>query len=268
MIPRLLICDIDGTLLGPDLTFSPRLLQALLEARAQGTVVALATGRGFPSASYFAQELGLDTPRICYQGAEIRSKDGDYLHQATLSRDYLPKVILFCQTEHLELSVYYEDQIYQATRLYDQEFYDLWFSLPIRQVENLHAALPGDPVKFIVTTPTEQEGNRVETQVREMAAQQFQVMRSHAWFVEGLDRSVSKGNAVARLAEHLDIAQAETMAIGDGQNDASMIEWAGLGIAMGNAPPRVQAVADIVAPPQHEDGAAWAIEQYILGKNP
>ena len=54
--------------------------------------------------------------------------------------------------------------------------------------------------------------------------------------------------------------------IGDSQNDASMIEWANLGIAMGNASPRVQSVADVVAPPQHEDGAAWAIEQFILGK--
>jgi Cof subfamily protein (haloacid dehalogenase superfamily) len=267
MIPRLLICDIDGTLLGPDLDFSPRVRQAIQDARSQGTVVALATGRGFPSASRFAQDLGLDTPLICYQGAEIRFTDGKTLHQATLSRTFLPQVIQFCHSGHLELSVYYEDQIYQSTRLYDQEFYDLWFSLPIRQVDDLVAALPGDPIKFIVTTPTEQEGDQVEAQVRDMAAKQFQVMRSHAWFVEGLDQSVSKGNAVALLAEHLGIAQVETMAIGDSQNDASMIEWAHLGIAIGNASPRVQSIADIVAPPQHEDGAAWAIEKFILGKN-
>lgn len=266
MIPRLLVCDIDGTLLGPDLTFSPRLRQALQAAQSRGTVVALATGRGFPSASRFARELELDTPRICYQGAEIRAQDGTPLHQATLSRTYLPQVIQFCQEEHLEMSVYYKDQIYQSTRLYAQSFYDLWFSLPICQVDDLLTALPGDPVKFIVTTPTEQKGDQVERKVRAMAAQKFQVMRSHAWFVEGLDRSVSKGNAVARLAKHLGIAQADTMAIGDSQNDASMIEWANLGIAMGNASPRVQAVADIVAPPQQEDGAAWAIEKFILGK--
>ena len=266
MIPRLLTCDLDGTLLGPDLTFSPRLRQAIQEARSLGTVVALATGRGFPSASRFAQDLGLDTPVICYQGAEIRSPDGAYLHQATLSRSYLPAVIQFCKTEQLELSVYWKDHIYQATRMYNQDFYDRWFSLPIQQVSDLLSALSGDPCKFIVTTATEQEGDWVEAQIRDMAAQQFQVMRSHAWFVEGLDRSVSKGNAVARLAQYLGITRAETIAIGDSQNDASMIEWANLGIAMGNASPRVQSVADVVAPPQHEDGAAWAIEQFILGK--
>ena len=89
-------------------------------------------------------------------------------------------------------------------------------------------------------------------------------MRSHDWFVEGLAASVSKGTAAARLADRLGVAREEVMALGDGGNDLAMVEWAGLGVAMGNAAPAVRAAADVIAPSQAEDGAAWAIEQLAL----
>ncbi len=91
-------------------------------------------------------------------------------------------------------------------------------------------------------------------------------MRSHAWFVEGLGAGVSKGDAASRLAAELGIDRAHVMAIGDSGNDAALVEWAGRGVAMGNASPDVKAVAEVVAPTQAEDGAAWAIERYALGR--
>ena len=90
------------------------------------------------------------------------------------------------------------------------------------------------------------------------------VRKSHQWFVEGLDASVSKGAAAERLAARLGVARDEVMALGDGGNDLALVEWAGLGVATGNASPAVQAVADVIAPTQAEDGAAWAIEHYAL----
>jgi hydroxymethylpyrimidine pyrophosphatase-like HAD family hydrolase len=89
-------------------------------------------------------------------------------------------------------------------------------------------------------------------------------MRSHRWFVEGLAAGVSKGAAAERLAARLGVAREQVMALGDGGNDLAMVEWAGLGVAMGNAAPAVRAAADVVAPTQAEDGAAWAIERYAL----
>jgi hydroxymethylpyrimidine pyrophosphatase-like HAD family hydrolase len=89
-------------------------------------------------------------------------------------------------------------------------------------------------------------------------------MRSHAWFVEGLPAEASKGSSVARLARDLGIEREQVMAIGDSGNDTSMVAWAGLGVAVSNASPDVKAVAADIAPSQAEDGAAWAIEQYVL----
>ena len=76
--------------------------------------------------------------------------------------------------------------------------------------------------------------------------------------------TVSKGRALAVLAKYLGVRQMETAAIGDNENDMEMLAWAGLGMAMGNATPQVQAVADCVLPPISEDGAAYGIERYVL----
>jgi hydroxymethylpyrimidine pyrophosphatase-like HAD family hydrolase len=75
---------------------------------------------------------------------------------------------------------------------------------------------------------------------------------------------VSKGNALRRLAAHLSVPQVQVMALGDHDNDASMLAWAGLGVAMGDGSPGVKAVADWIAPPLAEDGAAVAIERFVL----
>jgi Cof subfamily protein (haloacid dehalogenase superfamily) len=226
--------------------------------------VTIATGRGFPSTRQFAQRLGIAVPLICYQGAQIRDLDGAVLHQATLPLQCLQPVIDLCRTGGWELTAYHDDRIYQTTRLYDQAYYDRWFGLPIRQVDDLLAALPGDPIKFIAIAPTRQAADQLEVALRRLAGPELLIMRSHAYFVEGIAAHASKGDGVARLARRLGIDREQVMAIGDSGNDASMVEWAGLGIAMGNASAEVVALASAIAPSQAEDGAAWAIERYAL----
>jgi Cof subfamily protein (haloacid dehalogenase superfamily) len=265
---RLIACDLDGTLMGEDLEFSPRLLCAMRRAQERGITVTIATGRGLPSTRQFAQRLNITAPLVCYQGAQVRLHDGTFLYQANLPRAYLPEVIAFCRDRRRELTVYYDDQIYQATQGYDPAYYDRWFSLPRHLVGDLLTDLPGEPAKFLAIAASREDGDRLEEEVRALAARRFQVVRSHAWFVEGLASGVSKGNGLSRLAQHLGIRREEVMALGDSGNDASMIDWAGLGVAVGNASADVKAVADVIAPPLAEDGAAWAIERYALGGRP
>ena len=93
---------------------------------------------------------------------------------------------------------------------------------------------------------------------------QMEIVRSHANFVEGNPLGVSKGDALRRLARHVGVTQERVMAIGDQGNDVSMIRWAGVGVAMGNASPKAKAVAEWIAPPFSENGAAAAIERFIL----
>jgi Cof subfamily protein (haloacid dehalogenase superfamily) len=259
---RLIVCDLDGTLIDANLTISPRLRRAVQCAQRAGTIVTIATGRGYPTTRRFADRLAICAPLICYQGAQIVLQDGTSFYERALPREHLLTAIALCDRGGWELSVYHDDQIYVTTKQRDQAYYDRWFSLPVHQVPDLMAAIPGDPIKFIITAADEQEADHVERALRARSTGRFQVMRSHAWFVEGLAADVSKGDAVAQLAQRLGVLREQVMAIGDSGNDRSMVEWAGIGVAMGNASPDVKATADIIAPPQDVDGAAWAIERY------
>ena len=266
MTIRLIACDLDGTVMGEDLQFSPRLLRVVRQAQDQGITVTIATGRGLPSTRRFAYQLGISAPLICYQGAQVRLQDGTFLYQANLPRAYVPEIIRYCHTQGRELTLYCEDEIYQSTQMYDPAYYDRWFSLPRHLVGDVLAALPGEVVKLLTIATDREDGDRLEEDVRALAGGRFQVVRSHALFVEGLASGVSKGDGLARLAQHMGIRREEVMALGDSGNDASMVEWAGIGVAIGDASADVKAVADVVAPPLSADGAAWAIERYALGE--
>ena len=88
-------------------------------------------------------------------------------------------------------------------------------------------------------------------------------------FIEVVPLGVDKGAALAWLAQHFDIPREEVLAAGDQENDLAMIKWAGVGVAMGNATPPVQKVADWIAPPVTEDGAAVLLERFVLnGRHP
>ena len=261
---KLIICDLDGTLIGDDFALSPRVRETVARAQAAGIRGTLASGRGYPPMRGFARQLGIDAPLIAYQGAQTWSAEGVLLDETLLSRDYLPEAIEYCAENGLELAVYAQDRIYQSSQLYDDAYYAVWFGLPQVYVEDVIVALPGDPIKYIAIAPDRASGDRIEREVRALAGGRYQVMRSHAWFVEGLAAGVSKGAAAARLAARLGVPREQVMALGDGGNDLALVEWAGLGVAMGNAAPAVKAAAAVIAPPQAEEGAVWAIERYAL----
>ena len=111
----------------------------------------------------------------------------------------------------------------------------------------------------------------VERQVARLADifdERLAVIRSHAMFGELTALGISKGHALSQLATSLEIPREQVLAIGDQENDLSMIEWAGLGLAMGNAVPVVRDAAAAVVPSVHDAGVAWALEHYILKASP
>ena len=98
-------------------------------------------------------------------------------------------------------------------------------------------------------------------------ARHAEVVQSHKMFIEIVPQGVNKGSALAWLAQHLGITQHEVMAAGDQGNDVSMVQWAGVGVAMGNAIPDVKQAADWIAPPVTEDGAVAILNRFILERN-
>ena len=131
-------------------------------------------------------------------------------------------------------------------------------------VGDLLAFLDRDPVKFIIVLPDDGATEPLIAELGTLFAGWMRFVRSYSRFVEGIPVDVSKGHALARLADHLGIPLGETIGIGDNDNDLELVARAGLGVAMGNASPAVRAAADYIALPVDEEGVFEVIERFVL----
>jgi hydroxymethylpyrimidine pyrophosphatase-like HAD family hydrolase len=127
------------------------------------------------------------------------------------------------------------------------------------------SALTRPPHKLIVHSSSVSSTPGVMALLQECVGDRARVVASSPQAVEILMPGVSKARGLARVAQDLGVTSQETLAIGDGDNDIEMLQWAGLGIAMGNGMPAVKAIADWIAPPAEEDGVAVALRRFVLG---
>jgi len=262
---RLLALDLDGTLMSDDLSVSPRVRRAIAAAQERGVAVTLATGRMLDFVLPFARDLGITAPLICYQGGLIQAPDANApLYRATMEPALVREVLEWQARHEWHIVLYAGDDVFLDERRRPETFYRDMLGERLIWVNDLFSVLEEhEPVKFLVVAEPP-EADRIETELRRGFGGRMEVVRSHAMFVEGNPPGVSKGDALRRLAAHLSVPQAQVMAVGDQGNDAAMIAWAGVGVAMGNASPAAKAVADWIAPSLTEDGAAVAIERFVL----
>lgn len=262
---RLAVFDLDGTLMGADQKIRPRVLEAVTCAQAQGVIVTLATGRMFDATVRFARELNITSPLLCYQGGWIQALDGPVLLRTSLSTELARAAIELGEAKGWHILLYAEGKLFIKEYLYPIAFYDALLG------SGVTVGVPWDAIlatrdgvdKVLYIAEPEQIPAMAEV-LQEQFAGVGEIVRSHAMFIEVLPLGVDKGSAVAWLAQHFDIPQENVLAAGDQENDITMIQWAGVGVAMGNAAPTVQKVADWIAPPVTEDGAAVLLERFVL----
>ncbi|MEZ2233910.1 MAG: Cof-type HAD-IIB family hydrolase [Microcoleus sp.] len=268
---RLLVVDIDGTIAGKSNNIREAVKQAIFAAQSRGVQVAVATGRMYRSALRFHRDIGSNLPLISYQGAWIQDPASQkMLRHQPLSKQTALELLEHFQEPHLRslLSVnfYINDQLYvpeitAATRLYAERS-----GIQPIAITDLRRDIPGEPTKVLALceNPGVLDGLLSSMRERYTPAELY-LTRSVATFFEATHPLVNKGAAVQYIAEDLLGLQPENvMAIGDNFNDVEMISYAGVGVAMGNAPSEVKAGANWVAPDVEEDGVAAAIAQFIL----
>lgn len=262
---RLVALDLDGTLMGDDMVISSRVRQAISAAQGKGVVVTLATGRMFHFLLPFARNLGITAPLICYQGGLIQASDSDEpLYRATIPKSLMVEVLEWQAQRGARLILYAGEGVFLTERLHPDEYYHYMLGERLVWVDDLTSVLDQhESIKFIIFVES-QAADRVRAELQQRFEGRIAVTRSHEFIVEGNTAGVSKGDALRRLAAHLTVPQAQVMAIGDQDNDIPMLTWAGVGVAMGNGSPAVKATADWAAPPLSADGAAVAIERFVL----
>lgn len=268
---QLLVLDIDGTIAGRSNEIREPVKQAIRAAQAKGIQVAIATGRMYCSALRFYQDVGSTLPLVAYQGAWIQDPATDKIHRhLPVSRTTAEQLLDYFETEALRslLSVhfYINDQLYVREITPETELYAKRADIQPQAVGDLRKVLGSEPTKILALSDDTQIIDQLLGSLRQQyTPAELYLTKSVATFFEATNPVVNKGTAVRYLAqEMLGLKPHNVMAIGDNFNDLEMLDYAGLGIAMGNAPIEVQAIAQWVAPDVEDDGAAAAIEAFVL----
>jgi Cof subfamily protein (haloacid dehalogenase superfamily) len=238
--------------------------------QAQGIKVAIATGRMFRSARRFHQMVGSTLPLMAYQGAWIQDPTSPtpQRHWA-LPQSLIAELLDFLEQpewrQALSVHCYLNDQLYVRTLTPTSQAYAARSGIVPHVIGDLRT-LPAAPTKLLALgeSPALIQDLLVALKQRYHPTELY-LTTSVDTFLEATNAQANKGTAVRYVAEELLGLQSENvMAIGDNFNDLEMLTYAGIGVAMGDAPDPVKAVAQWVAPSVEADGAVAAIERFLL----
>lgn len=272
MAIKLITIDIDDTLVNTAKQVTPRVKAALQEATAQGVKVVLTTGRPLPGVQEYLDELGLnhqdDQYAITYNGGVVQTTNGEELGGKELAySDYLrlrevaDELGAYLQVETIDAAYTSAKEInYWASR----ENFLIKMPLIIKPVDEMD---PNDHYVKFMFIGDEADIDSWRDALPADVKEAYYIVKSTSQHLEFMHKDATKGSGLLTLAAKLGIDRSETMALGDQQNDVTMIEAAGLGVAMGNAVPEVKAVADVETTTQNADGVGVAVEKWVLGRD-
>lgn len=272
---RLLVLDIDGTLAGDSNQISPRVLETIRQVQRRGIAVAIATGRMYRSALRFHQTVASTLPLMAYQGAYIKHPQTQTLHRHTpLPRHLALEILGFLAPmeaqQDLSIHLYIDDQLHVRQIIDDTEAYAARSGIRPVAAGNLTQFLTGNIALETTKLLTLSNNIGLLSNILDKLSQRYSdtdlyLTRSVEYFVEATHPQANKGEAVRYLAEDLlDLKPDQVMTVGDNFNDQEMLRYAGIGVAMGDAPAPVKQAADWVAPGVEQDGVAVALEQFLL----
>jgi len=245
--------DLDGTVLGLHLELDPRDVAAVREIVAAGVTVIACTGRPFPGALPWVERLGLEGPIVCYQGAQVRNLDGSVLLDHGIPHAIAMEVIRLARERRLHVQAYRDDRLIVERDREEAHIYARHAGMDVHVVDDLDQGMgPTTPKLVVVAAPGLIEALLPE--VRQRWAGRLNVATSVPEYLEFTSVESDKASALRFLGERLGVPQEQVAAVGDGRNDASMIAWAGLGVAVEGSPPEVIAVADRIIPGPGQGG--------------
>lgn len=258
---KLVATDLDDSLLRSDLTISSKNLKAIEFLKQNGVIFILATGRPYPSIKRYSEELRVYYPVITYQGALVYDPKNDKkLYGCEIEPDDAKRLIKLARDNDLHVHIYIDNIWYVEVFNHKVEYY--------KNLTGLEPILAGDFLEFIDRPVTKvlffdehEKLHRIRNELPSEFYKIFNIMFSKPFFLEFTNINVSKGNALKFLADYYQLKKDEIMAIGDGDNDISMIEYAGVGVAVSNATDKLKQAADFITLDNEHDGFAYAIEK-------
>lgn len=267
MAYKMIVLDLDDTLLKDDGTISVRNKQALMAAQEAGVKVVLASGRPTYAMTALADELHLErygSYILSFNGAKIINwKTQEEAFSSTLSPQMAHELYKMSKEEGVSALTYVGNDIVTESANEYTSIESQITGMKVIEAESFIDAVQVPVVKVLMVGDPDQLV-LVENKLKAKLAGQLNVMRSKPFFLEFTEDGVNKGTSLHHLIQQLGIEQSEVIAMGDGYNDVAMLEFAGLGVAMGNAPDAIKEIADYVTDTNMNDGVAQVVESFIL----
>ncbi|XOD68384.1 MAG: Cof-type HAD-IIB family hydrolase [Flavobacteriales bacterium AspAUS03] len=263
--------DVDGTLLKPNHEISPKNLITIQTVQDHHHVsVFLATGRAPQDLKRYYDQLSLSTPAICMNGAYIT----DFKNDKPIKEEKIPLNLVNafkkeCDQYPVAL-IYYHGSRWMTTETSPaverevQNVDNIIEIIPFKEIINDWKNKNESPHKMGVISNDEKILISTCKTLQEKFQGILSIERSQSNFIEVVMPNVSKGKAIAFLLQIYPFQRENILAIGDSDNDIAMLEWVGIGIAMGNARKYIKKISNDVTLSNLEDGVAHALEKYII----
>ena len=268
---KLLVLDVDGTLLNDEREISKRTLAALLKVQQMGVRIVLASGRPTYGLMPLAKTLELGNYGgfvLSYNGCQIiKAQNGEILFERRINPEMLPYLEKKARKNGFAIFTYHDDTL--ITDSPDNEYIKneaLLNNLKIIREDEFSTAIDFAPCKCMLVSDKEKALIGLEQHWEKRLAGTLDAFRSEPYFLEVVPCGVNKANTLGALLEHLGVTREEVIAVGDGVCDVTMLQLAGMGVAMGHSQESVKVCADYVTASNEEDGVALAVEKLILAE--
>ena len=268
---KLLVLDVDGTLLNDEREISKRTLAALLKVQQMGVRIVLASGRPTYGLMPLAKTLELGNYGgfvLSYNGCQIiKAQNGEILFERRINPEMLPYLEKKARKNGFAIFTYHDDTL--ITDSPDNEYIKneaLLNNLKIIREDEFSTAIDFAPCKCMLVSAKEKALIGLEQHWEKRLAGTLDAFRSEPYFLEVVPCGVNKANTLGALLEHLGVTREEVIAVGDGVCDVTMLQLAGMGVAMGHSQDSVKVCADYVTASNEEDGVALAVEKLILAE--
>lgn len=263
---KMLVVDMDDTLLTDDHKISIENREMLLKAQEMGVYVVLASGRPTSAMIDYAKELRCDENNsyiISYNGSTIVNlKDNSVLFENALTKEQIHELYDFSQENSTHIITYLDGKIISESR---SEYIDVEKNitgLELDIVPSFKDRVTTSAVKCILLEEPSYL-KKMEQKLKE-AMPDLSICMSKPIFLEAAPSGVHKGASLQILAERLNIHQSEIIAVGNAGNDLSMVQYAGLGVWVDNVEPELRAFGDVIVASNNDHGVAEVVRRFIL----
>ena len=267
---KMIVLDLDGTLTNRNKEITPKTKETLMKAQKQGKIVVLASGRPTYGVMPLAEELHLEDYGgyiLSFNGGIIMNcKTKEVVFSRQIPAESNGKIIDLAQENNVSILTYENRTL--LTNCPEDQYVQLESRINTLKIipmtiEELKAHVTFSVPKFLMTDDGDYLA-MVEPKVKAALGKNFSVYRSDPFFLEILPKGIDKAQSLERLLAVIGVKREEMIACGDGYNDLTMVQYAGLGVAMGNGVLPVRKAADYITLTNEEDGVAHVVEKFML----